>query len=312
SIFFLRSATPKVTANDNTQKEPKTKDIVNKLYPLVDELELDTNVDKQISSFVTYDATDVESVHNLRKFNRIQNNAFIWGSRNWDSDLNLEENVYRCLPTFLKFTILCRQRKIDGFVFELSGEVFGQNIKVFNLCARHYRFYQNKALKIHNDGENIHCSSHYTHCNPGRIVETFGNGVRRVLKVLSDNDPSGVRCMDKYYVGKKGWVFEFNKWTFFITTFAPFYPESHSRYAFGCKNCYILMQPEISFALHDLPPDTPETNWDKPVTIRDRIRIAYRNAGRPYCMKDAYFNPMSWDVVKPFNKEDPILEWWKA
>lgn len=241
----------------------------------MDELELDTNVDKQISSFVTYDATDVESVHNFKEIQQnteciFSKNAFIWGSRNWDSDLNLEENVYRCLPTFLKFTILCRQRKIDGFVFELSGEEFGQNIK------------------------------------------TFGNGVRRVLKVLSDNDPSGVRCMDKYYVGKKGWVFEFNKWTFFITTFAPFYPESHSRYAFGCKNCYILMQPEISFALHDLPPDTPETNWDKPVTIRDRIRIAYRNAGRPYCMKDAYFNPMSWDVVKPINKEDPILEWWKA
>lgn len=72
------------------------------------------------------------------------------------------------------------------------------------------------------------------------------------------------------------------------------------------------MQPDISFALHDLPPDTPETNWDKPVTIRDRIRIAFRNAGRPYCMKHAYFNPMSWDVVKAINKDDPVLEWWKA
>ena len=117
--------------------------------------------------------------------------------------------------------------------------------------------------------------------------------------------------MDKSYVDKRGWVFEFNRITFFITTFAPFYPSSSSRYAFGAEDCFILLQPEISFAQHDLPPDTPETNWSRPVTVRDRIRTAFRDSGRGYLIRDTVYYPVVHDIVKPAREgEDPLVEWW--
>ena len=142
--------------------------------------------------------------------------------------------------------------------------------------------------------------------------QSFAQAVRRVLCVISDNDPAGFHCMDKSYLDKKGWVFEFSRVTMFVTTFAPFYAENHSRYNFGAQNAYILFQPEISFAQHDLPPDTHITNWDNPKTVRDHIRVAFKNAGRPYKIRDTIYFPMVLDIVKPLNEmEDEACEWWK-
>lgn len=139
----------------------------------------------------------------------------------------------------------------------------------------------------------------------------FAQTFKRILKVISDNDPRNVKCMNRSYIGRKGWVFEFNKVTFFITTFGPFYSESNSRYAFGSENCFILLQPELSFALHDLSPDTPETNYDNPITERERIRCAYRNAGRPYIIPRDITQPMAWDMIKPITDHDEIIHWWE-
>lgn len=142
-------------------------------------------------------------------------------------------------------------------------------------------------------------------------TQAFAQTFRKILKVISNNDPKNVRCMDKSYVAKRGWVFEFNKVTFFITTFGPFYPETNSRYAFGCENCFILLQPELSFALHDLTLDTPKTNYDSPVTERDRIRCAYMKAGRPYVVPSDLTQPMAWDMIKPITNDDTLIQWWK-
>jgi len=143
------------------------------------------------------------------------------------------------------------------------------------------------------------------------ILQAFGDGLRDVLTVMSDHDPADVHCMNKFYVGKRGWVFEFNKVTFFITTFAPFYPKTHPRYSFGADNCYILFQPELSFGFHDLPPDTPHTDWNDPKTVRDKIRIAFKEAGRPYSMPDSVSSPMALEILRPVHDTDQVYEWWK-
>ena len=109
---------------------------------------------------------------------------------------------------------------------------------------------------------------------------------------------------------RKSWVFEFNRTTFFVTTFAPFYPDSNSRFSFGCSDCYILFQPELSFAIHDLPDDTAHTNWGRPANVRDRIRIAYQEAGRAYEPPMATKEPMVYDIVKRCYPQDVIFEWW--
>ncbi|XP_078572966.1 uncharacterized protein LOC144859855 [Branchiostoma floridae x Branchiostoma japonicum] len=147
----------------------------------------------------------------------------------------------------------------------------------------------------------------------GASPEELGNGVRRLLKVLSDVDPAGVHCMDKSYVSKRGWCFEFDRCTFFVTTFAPCYPETHSRFSFHGKNSFVLLQPEESFLRHNIGADTPHTDWENPRTVRDQIRAAYRRAGRPYTIRDTVIYPPAHDIVKPLGGEpgqDDVVAWW--
>lgn len=146
----------------------------------------------------------------------------------------------------------------------------------------------------------------------GMDVKSFGKGVYRVLKYISDQDPAGYHCMNKSFVSQIGWSFEFNAVPIFVTTFAPCYPENHSRYAFGAQNAFILLQPMYSFAIHEIGHDTPTTNWSNPQTIRDKIRVAYKENGRPYYIRDTIYYPMAHDVVKPL-VEGPgnVVKWWR-
>eukprot|EP00118_Oscarella_pearsei_P009343 m.53655 g.53655 ORF g.53655 m.53655 type:complete len:334 (+) comp34273_c0_seq5:31-1032(+) len=146
----------------------------------------------------------------------------------------------------------------------------------------------------------------------GKSPTVFGQGVNRLLRCLSDADPAGVHCMNKSYVSGRGWYFEFDKESIFVTTFAPCYPSSHSRYSFGATSCYVLFQPEYSFAIHDIEPDTPETNWECPKTIRDKIRVAYKKNGQEYLIKDTVYYPPAHDIVKPLGLHQEPVEWWKT
>ena len=78
------------------------------------------------------------------------------------------------------------------------------------------------------------------------------------------------------YIGSRSWRFRLCK----TDIFAPCYPASSSRYGFGSDRAFMLLQPEVPFARRQLPLDTPHPNWDKPKTIRDKTRVAYRNSGR--------------------------------
>lgn len=181
-----------------------------------------------------------------------------------------ESFVFRSLPAFTKLLAIGSSLHLDGFVFELPGDEFGQD------------------------------------------VHTFGQGVRRVLKFISNNDPSGFHCMNKSYLSKIGWSFEFAGVPIFVTTFAPCYPETHSRYAFGAEHAFILLQPMYSFAIHDIGEDTPHTNWECPVTVRDKIRVAYKESNRPYYIRDTVIYPAAHDIVKPLKEgTGELVEWWK-
>ncbi|XP_064385213.1 uncharacterized protein LOC135334087 [Halichondria panicea] len=229
---------------------------------------------EQILDLVLY---DVENCAALRNFDIIQQNthctfakrAMLWGSRDYDTSMSLEQNVMRSLPALTKLLIVGDSLHLDGFLIELPGSQFGAT------------------------------------------VEEFGQGVRRVLKCISDHDPISFHCMNKSYLGKVGWSFEYGGVPIFVTTFAPCYPENHSRYAFGSENSYILLQPMYSFAIHDIGDDTPLTNWDEPKTVRDKIRCAYKENNRGYYIRDTVVYPAAHDVVKPL-KEGPghVIEWW--
>ncbi|XP_060071417.1 uncharacterized protein LOC132551308 [Ylistrum balloti] len=252
-----------------------TKQIVDELYPVVKPEVLQQDVAASVTALVTYDAEHVSSLENFDVVRQNTECIFakkskLWGSKEWTRELSLEENIHRLSPTFLMFSMMCRQHRLDGFLIEIPQETYA-----FDL-------------------------------------ECFSNSVRRVLQVLSDLDPKGARCMDTIGTkNQRGWVFQFHDVTYFITTFAPFYPDTNSRYSFGAQGCFILLQPEISFALHNLPPDTPHTNWDEPKSVRDKIRIAFRDAGREYEIPTSLFRPVAWDIVRPLHNKEPVVKWWE-
>lgn len=230
---------------------------------------------RQILDLVLYDVEDCEA---LRNFETVKNNthcifskrSVLWGARDYDKELTLEQNVTRSLPAFTKLIAVGSTLHLDGFLLELPGEEFSQD------------------------------------------VESFGEGVRRVLKCISDADPIGYCCMNKSFLSKVGWSFEYAGEPVFVTTFSACYPENHSRYTFGVASSFILLQPMYSFAIHNISPETPHTNWECPVTERDKIRVAYKANDRGYLIRETVIYPPAHDIVKPL-VEGPgnLLEWWK-
>ena len=170
---------------------------------------------------------------------------------------------------FVKFLMVGSSLHLDGFVFALPSDEFGQD------------------------------------------VHKFGQGVRRILQCISDRDPKQFHCMNKSYMSKVGWSFEFNGIPIFITTFAPCYPTNHARFGFGATQAFILFQPMYSFAIHDIGPDTPHTNWENPVTVRDKIRVAFKENNRAYNVRDTIYYPAAHDIVKPLTEGmGEVVEWW--
>lgn len=151
---------------------------------------------------------------------------------------------------------------------------------------------------------------------PGaRTLPELCAGVRAVLGTLSSHDPSGRCCMAKTWAFKRGWVFSFNGAEFFVTTFAPCYGAGSSRFAFGeCDSSFVLLQPYHSFLLHNVGSDTPTTNWERPQTTRDRIRVGFRNAGRPYPIPaDPTIYPVAHNFVYPLDSMGgEVVRWWDA
>ena len=148
-----------------------------------------------------------------------------------------------------------------------------------------------------------------------RSLSDLCGALRTILGTLSQHDPSGYCCVRKALAFKRGWVFTFNGAELFVTTFAPCYGSNSSRYSFGERNsAFVLLQPYHSFLLHDVGSDTPATSWDRPQTVRDRIRVAFRNVGRPYpipARPESY--PAANNFVLPLESMDgDVVRWWEA
>jgi len=197
--------------------------------------------------------------------------AKIWGSKDWDPLLSLEANVEQNITSLTLFLELGKGLHLEGFVFEVRGNQYGSTFEI------------------------------------------FGDTVRRVLSAISKNDPHGVDCMSKSYIDKKGWWFEFNNEFIFVTTFAGCYPENHSRYMFNTdkESCFVLLQPEYSFAWRNIECGIEPTNWTEPSCIRDIIRVNFKNHGRNYIFNDDFDPVGAHTIVKPIALDGAHVEWWK-
>jgi len=78
-----------------------------------------------------------------------------------------------------------------------------------------------------------------------------------------------------------------------VTTFAKCYPSTHPRHSYGIDSLFILMQPEISFQVHEIPVRGP------PGTPRWKIREAFKAVGQPYEHNEPPHMPVAWWFIRP-------------
>ena len=142
--------------------------------------------------------------------------------------------------------------------------------------------------------------------------------VRQLLEALADMDPAaavwGENAMKKMGpIDHPNWRFRFAGEDFFLTTLSRVYPKSSSRYAFDANSDFVLFQPMTSFGRHGLKTDTPAsaTQWEKPKTMRDKARVAFRNNGCPYHIPEQLPYPVAEHVVKPLEDNGTnVVKWW--
>jgi len=128
------------------------------------------------------------------------------------------------------------------------------------------------------------------YCNS---VENVSSTFREFCQIVSDADPCRSRFMDISPDKNRYWSFLFGDEAFFITTFAPCYPVTHPRHSYGVNSLFILMQPEVSFAVHDIPVDSPVGS------IRWKIQEAFKAIGQPYDHDQPKHTTVAWWFVRP-------------
>jgi FPC/CPF motif-containing protein YcgG len=147
------------------------------------------------------------------------------------------------------------------------------------------------------------------------FVEDLGKHVCWFLAKLAELDPApGENAMKMGPIDQPHWRFRYAGEDFFITTFSPCYPQESSRHCFGSLKAFMLFQPMTSFGRHGLVQDTPasETEWERPKTMRDKARVAFKANGCPYHIPETLPYPVAEHIVKPeVDDGRGRVAWWK-
>lgn len=200
--------------------------------------------------------------------------ALLWGSCEYERDKSISQNMLQVVPALSKFASLVEDsdQKLDGFLIEIRGLTYGDT------------------------------------------VANFAATVRIALGALSKHDPSGLNTMKMKSINSSSWYFSFDMVPMFITTFAPCYSPSSARHLHlaeaNADSCFILLQPEISFLRHGIGADHAETQWNKPETIRDKIRVNFRNKQQPYHIPTSLKYPVAASIVHSEDGKSYSVRFW--
>lgn len=146
-----------------------------------------------------------------------------------------------------------------------------------------------------------------------RDLESAAGTLKRILSQIdkkSIDEISDLKSDQEGYFWDDGWQFTYNGNRFFVTFFAPFYPENHSRYNYQHKHAVCLFQPEESFK-RCLP-----KNSSRKKRVKESIRKLFAKKGQEYtrskCMekqsdKKAHEAPR---YLKPMKSKDEVMVWW--
>ncbi len=140
----------------------------------------------------------------------------------------------------------------------------------------------------------------------GYSIEALARSMHAALRYLSDFDPACQRSMDQT-IEDPAWCFAFGGEKIFINTFAPCYPENHSRYGFGSQSTMIVMQPRHSFA-HVIRPDESTLS----PTICQRIRRVFNENDRGYSGDLGLVPYEAYRCIRPMHPDAPPVRWWET
>ncbi|WP_229641629.1 YqcI/YcgG family protein [Waterburya agarophytonicola] len=188
----------------------------------------------------------------------------LWGSPPYDEAKSFEENMEQIMEDMCNFLDVAREQRLDGYVLELPGSGFGENLG------------------------------------------TLAYSLHRILYCLSEHDPVGEHCLNQP-VEDLAWSFAFGGDKIFVNTFAPFYPEGHSRYGFGSSSTWIMFQPRHSFGRVAKIGETA-----LPPHIRLRIREDHASHNRAYDPKLSAIPYEAYRCIRPLCLGDSEVRWWET
>jgi hypothetical protein len=137
-------------------------------------------------------------------------------------------------------------------------------------------------------------------------IEILAHTFHRVLRALSDRDPAGEHCLDQP-IEDLAWSFALGGDKIFVNTFAPFYPEGHSRYGFGSTSMWVMFQPRHSFRRVAQPGEIA-----LPPHIRLRIREDHAAHDRAYDPKLSTIPYEAYRCIRPLFPGDSEVRWWET
>jgi hypothetical protein len=144
-------------------------------------------------------------------------------------------------------------------------------------------------------------------------MDSFSDFFRQVMLIINKDSVGQLQNLkpdDSGYFWDDGWQMSFMQQRFFIITFAPFYPESNSRFNYGLKETIILFQTESSFKQHLAKSPERRENQKK------WIRKIFDLQGQPYSnskcieptpIKKTHEAPR---YIKPLSLADNLIQWW--
>jgi hypothetical protein len=124
----------------------------------------------------------------------------------------------------------------------------------------------------------------------------------------------GLRCRDGECgealtegIETDGWDFEYAGERFFVSLFAPLYPEWHSRSSRHGSIGFVLFQPERSFrrfGVSSRHPRRRQLSW--------RVHRRFQRHGQDYDVDANSRTPKALRFVKPIDPGEPPIAWWRV
>lgn len=255
--------------------------------------------------------------------------AQLWGSCEYNRNQSITQNMIQNIPALCKFVSLAEdkdqnQQALDGFLIEIRGGEYCDTVASFAATVRTAL----TALGQHDPSgldtmhmKSIGTSSWYFSFNMVPLfVTTFApcyppSSARHLHPATtslpateedSEHD-SGSDCdYEQQEEDDEDRRHSSNC-------------SSNSRNSDSCDSssnsrpsdsCFILLQPEVSFARHGIGPDNPSTNWEKPQTIRDKIRVSFRDKEQSYHIPSTLRYPVAATFVHSEEGKSHSVSFW--